>query len=192
MQINLDEKIEVAKKLNLNRQVSRLKFEKSSVNLKFKPITLRQINKRLNDGKIRVLNKFWLLFPLAISGIVGMFVSYDLCVSSNDIIRNLSILGFIVSGLLMVVSLVNIVFLDCFEQLRVVARNVTEFEHSIPYGAMLAMQEAKEKGIENFEIYYPVWGSIFNITDDPIIIGRGYNYQMLEIYAWNEDDVYES
>ncbi len=62
--------------------------------------------------------------------------------------------------------------------------------NNLPYGAMLAMKEAKEKGLVNFHIYYPINQFRQREKTDPVIVGYS-GVRMYEIFAWDDGKVYE-
>lgn len=140
--VKIEDKLQLAKQLKLERQVSIIQYEKGMFDLKFKPINLQQIKNRLKIGLKRRLEVCW----------------------------------------------------------------VNDFSYPIPYGAMLAQKEAGDAGILRHQVWYPVktnpftemfrtkivGGGIPAVSDDPIITGFNRSGKMMEIFAWNEDDVYES
>lgn len=74
----------------------------------------------------------------------------------------------------------------------------------LPYGALLAVKEAKEKGIEGFVertygetsnrgymVYYPAYASTQDrVKADPVITGM-YKGVEVEIFAWDDSKVHE-
>ncbi len=78
-----------------------------------------------------------------------------------------------------------------FPELR--KRPLAKWKDNLPTGAVLALQEAKEKGLSKFEIYYPVKKT--RMKADPVIIGYDKKDTdkkvMLEIFAWDDSKTYD-
>lgn len=77
----------------------------------------------------------------------------------------------------------------CFNKPDLKVQRLYEWKNNIPYGALLAVKEAREKGIGNFYIYYPAkLNKRYNT--DPAITGF-YNGVQVLVFAWDDDKVYE-
>lgn len=89
-----------------------------------------------------------------------------------------------------------------------------EWQDNLPYGALLALKEAKERGLKHFEIYYPITQASHRLKTDPVIVGyfkekiatymiqekpHSINFikpmistgPMIEVFAWDDGKVYE-
>ena len=78
---------------------------------------------------------------------------------------------------------------------EVKSMNLSSWKDNIPYGGLLAVKEAEQKGISGFRIYYPAKRSIEDrvierIKNDPVITGM-YNGVECQIFAWDDRNVYE-
>lgn len=62
---------------------------------------------------------------------------------------------------------------------------------NIPYGACLAVKEAKAIGLTDFEIFYPVTEQAARLKADPVIVGRDKFRNMYEVFAWDDGKIYE-
>ena len=181
--INLEEKLTVAKELKLEKQISLLQYRKGMFDLKFKQITFEQIQSRLKFARFRLSHfifsccGFLISFSPFIVVIVGI---YKEC-SANTVFWTLLTL----SGLLIICS-------AHFSIQRTRVKNcwVNDFKEEIPFGGLLALKEASEKDIVAHRVWFPVWDT--ERHSDPIITGVAPNGDWVEIYAWNENDVYES
>jgi len=49
--------------------------------------------------------------------------------------------------------------------------NLDSWEYSIPYGAALALKEAKEAGLKHFKIFFPSTEKGFLRRHDPVVVG---------------------
>jgi hypothetical protein len=62
----------------------------------------------------------------------------------------------------------------------------------LPFGALLAVKECKDRGISNeFRIYYPAKTSTFVRADDPVIVAVLPDASLLEVFAWDDGKTYE-
>lgn len=178
MTVNTQEKLELAKKLNLTHQISILEYSSEMFDLKFKPITMKEIVKRLSFNK-------WVIRKVP-----------TICASLMIILSILFTIIMkipILASIFVIVPLTSLWFSHSFQQSMVVNCWVDDFRYEMPYGAMLALKEAGEKGIVEHRVWYPTLSSPIDIlTHDPIITGITKNGALVEIYAWNENDVYES
>lgn len=179
--VNLAEKLELAKSLNLKRQISQLEYNAGMFDLKFKPISWDKVNKRLSFER-------WKLSKVPC-----------ICASLMIIMATILFLE-IKQPILMLFShipVIGLIVLQSRQTTRVLWSWVDDFHEELPFGAMLALKEAREKGILHHRVHYPIWTDLFSESmeskaDDPIITGfRADGKGMVEIYAWNENDVYE-
>ena len=202
--INLDEKLELAKELKLKEQISLLQYTKGMFDLKFKKITMDEIRKRLAFRKFNpnlIPSVCALIMTLLAFGMVYTWNAWN----ETGIVEQLPELskkGTIkfISSLAIIVSPIWLMWLrDSIRSTTVISVWVDDFKQEIPYGGLLALKESKEKGITKHQIHYPIldnpWEefktSLFSIANDPIISGFDPMGNRVEIYAWNENDVYE-
>ena len=78
-----------------------------------------------------------------------------------------------------------------FIEFYLAEKDLSNWEENLPYGALLAVKEAKEQGLKNFKILYPEkWGSQERFIADPVIVGLLGN-KAYEVFAWDDGKVYE-
>lgn len=88
-------------------------------------------------------------------------------------------------------SVIIVNALNCLREIDVEYMELKHWPHNLPSGALLAVKEAKERGISRFHIYYPALGGHF-FKSDPIIVGSYKNNTiMIEVFAWDDRKVYE-
>ena len=177
--INLDEKIALAKELELENQAKQLEYKKGDLDLKFKEITIEQIRKRLTF-------KRWNIREMDLVSFFIISVLPPIILFPALIVKNIQIIG----GLLVFISFqLLLLIISARQKTSIQTRTLNLFREEIPYGSMLAIKEAKDKGITDFNVWYPTWEE--KAATDPIITGVTPMGKMIEIYAWNENDVYE-
>ena len=72
-----------------------------------------------------------------------------------------------------------------------------DWEWDLPYGALLAVKEAKSQGFKKFKIYYPIMRTSKRLKSDPIIVGKKntqewqWREKMYNIFAWDDGKIYE-
>lgn len=73
------------------------------------------------------------------------------------------------------------------------SKYLEEWHEPIPYGALLACKEAKEKGFGSFRIYYPVKEEM-RLKLDPLITASRRNtpYTQYEVFAWDDSKIREA
>jgi len=72
--------------------------------------------------------------------------------------------------------------------------SLRDWTHRIPYGALLAVKEAKEAGIERFSIHYPTTTaerSRWLAARDPVITGYSPKGNRVEVFSWDDGKFYE-
>ena len=178
--VDITEKIELAKHLGLKKQVSDLEYKAGMFDLKFKPITYKEIFKRLCVDKWE-FRPLLIIYSVSMIGLGYIFLWAGSKVSFPAKLIISTFYGFILAWL---------IFQDIYKHARIVSCWVDDFQGELPYGAMLALKEAGEKGIKDHRIYYPTFDSVPSIKDDPIITGKTKSGVEVEIYAWNENDIY--
>lgn len=170
--INITEKLELARELNLERQISQLEHKIGMFDLKFKKITLLDMRRRLSSWRFKftgiptVCSSFMCFFAFSIFKDSGQFVIIPLVIT------------------------LCVYLLSSYQVTKINSCWANDFPYELPYGAMLAQKEALEKGILRHRIYYPTWEYHFSLKSDPIMTGEK-NGIIYEIFAWNEDDVYD-
>lgn len=76
-----------------------------------------------------------------------------------------------------------------FKKCELKDKSLNSWSDNIPYGGLLAVKEAKEAGLDNFEIYYPTKQEVRYVAD-PVIVGYSKGV-MFEVFAWDDGKVYE-
>lgn len=187
-----DEKIALAKEIGMNDwadHVTRVRQEVALLtNLKFKPINEAAIRKMLCKGRVfRAFHNEEGVITTMVTGGVGSLVSVMLAAAVP-----LHPLEAMLSGLAITAFICLTIFLFCsFPKIALDWKFLTDWKHNIPYGALLAVKEAKAADISTFRVYYPVVESR-RVMADPVITGRLRNSdQDLMIFAWDDGKVYE-
>lgn len=107
-------------------------------------------------------------------------------------------------GLPIYFLLLGLAFLSCYRRTKVKTIPICQWRDELPYGALLAMKEAREAGIagmdgydspiddpSRYQIHYPGYASSFDrVKADPVITGL-YKGVQVEIFAWDDRKVYE-
>lgn len=176
----LQEKMELAKELGMfdwaKVRLESAREIETLTSLTFKPITRRQINKKLK--------KFYWEWGMNTIPAVIFFV-LGICVLRNPI-HELNPVGIMATVMGLGFFMVNLHRTD------VHAVELYSWSDNIPYGAMLAVKEAKAQGIKKFRIYYPVKQEDKRLISDPIITGHHDNVkEELEVFAWDDGKIYE-
>lgn len=74
-------------------------------------------------------------------------------------------------------------------------KNLPDWTENIPYGALLAVKEARQAGLRDFTIYFPVTERRARVMADPVIVGYThrdvYRNNPYEVFAWDDGKVYE-
>lgn len=180
------EKLELAKELGLNtwyfdKELSKQKVAQEVEKLtgmNFKVITNTEIDKRLRrivwHGWMHTFDMFW----------VPLFIGGFFCVLFAGISN--SIFPLFLPGLFLVAYLFS-----CFAKTVVSSEHLSNWEGNLPYGALLAVKEAKANGISDFWISYPKYQKKHTrVLADPIIYGH-LNGVMIEVFAWDDGKIYE-
>ena len=187
------EKIELANELGLEwgkEMIKELEF-KSEVSkltsMNFKPITRIEIQKRLIKNNDLPIILGTILSVIGIALFIILPFLHQVKGEFNAVWLNPGILiGFI--GFLILVTAI--------ESPRVILNRMAlkDWKDNIPYGALLAVKEAKSVGLSNFWIYYPVRAER-RMMADPIIVGYlslvDEKDTMFEIFYWDDGKVYE-
>ena len=195
MAITLDEKIRAFKEAGLDFQVTLLEQEKTIkelVNMKFKPITIEEI-------RVKICSKPYKEKMLYIK-FFGFYLFHDtnLCLRYHN-------------G-----KHIKEKYVDSFPKLDV--KNLDAWDDPLPYGAALAVKEAKEQNITDFIIYFPSTEKGYLKRHDPVIVGfygrthkektclNSYSYcsatahthieidrqgVMVEVFSWDDSKIYD-
>lgn len=187
------EKVKLAQELGLHSWAA----IHGMINMKFKPITHEQISIKLGEGKrhwrlkMVDLNLFELWF-LAVIG--SGFTTIFSCGLSSVITGQLNNYHPQLHDVLIGVSvgLIGVVFAFLRSgmcRVRIEGKHLNLWTDNMPYGALLAVKEAKEAGLTNFYIHYPVLVGE-RVMADPVIVGQLGN-SMYEVFFWDDGTIYE-
>ena len=175
-----DEKYILAKELGLNGyriRVENEKLVKEFTNLKFKPITRRQIEKALRKLYFEVSGEAFM--SALFIGMIGATISIIP-------VSEVSPLFILLAPLSAVLGF----FGRAFQLAEVDSMPLRQWQDNLPYGALLATKEAKEAGLGSFQIFYPVKDSARRLLSDPIITGSK-NGIDFEVFNWDDGKIYE-
>ena len=184
----LDEKIGLTAKLEMKECNKHLRSVKELLEMKFKIVTWREVEQKVWKQGLRAAWKRILIQALVIPALlVGMVFSVTTIVnlSMGDLILtkegNLFFAGaFLIAYLISLIS--------TFQDLRVEWKWLDKWNYNIPYGALLAVDEAIKQNIKEFKIFYPMMESKLS---DPILIGHTENGNIVEIFNWDDGELYE-
>ena len=79
----------------------------------------------------------------------------------------------------------------CTQYSKVDCIGLLDWRYDIPYGGLLAVEEAKTKGISNFKVWYPMTNEAYDAKHDPIITGKTKLGNMVEVFFWDDGTVFE-
>jgi hypothetical protein len=180
-----EEKIKLAKAVGLKTWAKMREEVKSLTSLKFKSITLKEIEDKICNKRVFFSNELLLQSPIIILAIpitVAVF-----CASPTAY----GPIALLTPTLLFVLCVFGFCAFRCFHKYYLELVDLNDWTDDMPYGAFLALKEAKEAGLGNFVIYYPSTG-ITRVKADPVIVGYLKNNKtMLEVFAWDDGKVYE-
>ena len=194
--ISLEEKLDVARAVGLEAQVSLLEHQQHRAevarltNLMFRPIEREEIERlifrnlrRHPRSRLRVVGRGTLQgggLGLLIGGCVGMMETLIQAFVTNTAPPTAVIWSMGIGGCLGI--LVGYWRGDLF--LDVEKRPLISWPFELPYGALLAVQEAKTIGLTDFHIHYPTIRRA-----DPVITGCWKGVKCL-VFAWDEGLLY--
>lgn len=183
----LDEKLELTKELGLKQLHSSYKAIEELTHLKFQIVSIEEIKKKLWWGCVKSN-----LSKLALKGFLLGFAIMPLYIFDFIIVINylnatdsiaLSILcGFVMFALLHFPAGLAI----ALASIEINTKELSKWNEDVPYGALLAVKEAQQEEVHNFTVWYP---SIKKA--DPIITGETMNGNLVEIFHWDPQKIYD-
>jgi len=198
-----EEKVALAKELGLDRCAEALMAKKLSeeqtrkevaelTNLKFKPISKPQIEKMLNNRVFKHMHHTENILGIIWSSVgVAFFLGIDAIVhittKSHFDKGDVTILSL---GTACVVIDALLYFHASFPKMVTSGMKLTSWAESLPRGALLAVKEAKEAGLADFNIYYPTLEGRRVYKADPVITGKKPGItSSLMVHAWDDGKV---
>lgn len=199
--ITTEEKIALAKELKLD-SIARVLIEKAETakaiqlltGMKFKPITREQIRAKLPKFYWSLTDTtMWGFNLLMLGALLGIPIT-----ALADLLRQ-GLTGHLTKGgdpspigcsIVWVIWMTIVFIWNAYQPVEMRANSLTSWFGDLPYGALLAVKEAKEQGIEKFCIYYPVNADHERLKRDPVITGEFHGVE-LEIFAWDDGKIYE-
>lgn len=195
-----EEKIKLAREIGLTRwadvkadDAARETAEKAYIaqmsSMNFKPVTQAEIEtmlvKRVFKAFYHEGGFFMGLFGWAAASTVATLIFYGMSCGMNDPKQWL----LATAGWASLVGFIS--FLGCsFPKTRVAVKMLSEWKDNLPYGALLAVKEAKDKGLTHFKIYFPKLEE--RVKADPVITGVGVGRETeFMIFAWDDSKIYE-
>lgn len=172
----LEDKLKLAEELCIDvRHLYKQEIEES-LGLRFKRIDEKNIrNKLLGNNN--------LLFGVMVASLslIGIF-SLIYSVSSNHISFLCVMIGSFIGA--------GIIYKHKFLEVGVVG--IHRWKSDMPYGALLSIKEAKDKGFHDFLIHYPIKKSSYDrYIADPIITAISPAGSLCEIFFWDDRKVYD-
>lgn len=200
------EKMELARDLGLtgiygglHQKVETKKAIDLLTGMKFKPITRDEINKKLpsfywapKESRTWLFNLIGigLVVGMLLSALVTLVVSALFCGKDNPPAMFLVNHGWTVALSSYAAWNVAIFLLNGWHEATIRRMPLREWESEVPYGALLAVKEAREKGIEQFVISYPVTERSERLRMDPVITGIFHGIEV-EVFSWDDGQIYE-
>lgn len=191
------EKIALAKELGLNTWVEAREWATKEINLltklTFKKITADQIKKKICNPKWGwglSINNIGIQLMGSCAFLLGILFQYmheniPGGTAADKIALNILSYSFFISGAALTY------FYGIFSpDMRVMP--LEKWKDNLPYGALLSLKEAKDQGLKDFHIWYPVREEK-RVLMDPVITGvhPNVNGSTFEIFAWDDGKVYE-
>lgn len=185
------EKLALAKELGLDQYVYQREQEANErdvlTSLSFKPITDEEIEKMLCKR----------VFRLGFAANEGTAIASILFIMSSCFGIPLSIWVKGAAATFIPVLAVGLIIFTIawlavsFPKTEIKRNNLKHWNANMPYGALLAVKEAKAKGLINFMIHYPVLQDR-RVLADPVITANAAGIDKnLMIFAWDDGKVYE-
>lgn len=189
------EKIELANEIGMGnwaddaiKEINRKKAVNDLTAMKFNPTNEKTIEKKICKnywGIVSLELSPWslLVIPAILSIVFGIVFSAGLLIVFSVNISFPVGMLFVLQGIALLAR--------CFWLKPILQKMALKsWRDPIPYGAMLAVKEAKEKGIKVFDIYYPVKADSKRLFADPVITGF-YNGVLVEVFSWDDGKIYE-
>ena len=161
--------------------------------LGFKPIPVAEIAKKIGLRKVYfeldgMSASMGLMYGLLAGLLAGGLVELALHWAG---IKHPAASGFI--GPLVVLSAAGLIAGNWIHEVNLDNKAIKEWPHLLPYGALLAMSEAKSKGIEDFTIWYPTRARRIPtyVSSAPVITGETKSGLMVEIFSWDDSKIYD-
>lgn len=174
------EKIELAKSLELSGY---LNFCAAST-VKFSETSEREIaRKLLQGGPLLPVGRFLLAAGIGSWVMACILIGFLLCGAKWNRFSELEALA---GTVLMIAGSICCQMVGRYT-LEVEMQRLKGWQHDIPYGAMLKVQDAKAQGLCDFRIWFPVRN--LRRLSDPIITGRCATGKLREIFHWDDGKI---
>lgn len=169
-------------------QVKSVDEIKRLTDMKFKLISSKQIREKLSV-------QYWGEGEDSNAGLIGVGgVLAVLFLFANGIIYstgNCKLVNPVIIGLLSLCTFLALLgYKLAWVDAEIFETPLHNWDHDIPYGGLLAIKEAKDKGLNDFHIYYPAKKKEL-MKSDPIIVSKQAHGVMIEIFSWDEGIVYD-
>ena len=160
--------------------IERLKDAKVLSAYKIMPTTMEEIERKVLSGFEYLLAPKYLCIGTGIGAFLGIlsvsFFNFEECMF-------FATTGAAVGFTLMVAYRTNKV------PVNVEFMPLATWKYGLPYGALLAIQEAKNLGLDDFQIAYPVKHKPI-LDKDPVIFSSK-NGVLYEVFSWADGKIYE-
>lgn len=181
----LEEKLELAEELGLTEFKRSALMVKEAMSLKFKCTTVPEVHREIMQMVWRayrwVVIAGYLRFVFAVISAAAFFATISMPKDS------LVLAAICISSMLIFTACEIVKIEFTFE---VYDMSLEKWGHDLPYGAMLAVKEAKDAGCRNFYIFFPVKSSK-KVSADPIITAMTKNGNLVKVFAWDDSKIYE-
>ncbi|HEY5234965.1 MAG TPA: hypothetical protein VIJ14_02205 [Rhabdochlamydiaceae bacterium] len=193
-----EEKVALANELGLEKCAYALLAEKEAkkeveelTKLRFKPIDRKKIEHMLKKRIFKFFHhtNFYGEF-IGVTIVSGIFFGIDLLFRVVDPHAPHNI-AFLILGSLLGTMSFFLFARSSFPKCEAHGKLLSEWDETLPRGALLAVKEAKEAGLADFRIFYPVLESK-RVRTDPIITGKKPGSKIaLLVHAWDDGKVHE-
>ena len=180
----LDEKLEITKRLGMKECHKHLSGIKEILEMKFKTVKVEDVKREVWWQGLKAC---WKIF-LFQSAIISSGVSGLICLITIDSPTEQAKMARLIFLLIGTAGVFVFSFFMQISNLSVHQSPLRDWEHNIPYGALLATEEAMKKGIGNFTIFYP---ALRKKLSDPILVGETKKGNLIQIFNWDDGKIYE-
>ncbi len=201
------EKMALAKELGLSSYVraketeTKLKKEiEELTSMQFKVITEDEISKMLRKPYWHGVDRssdglqFWTFIVLLVGTLSAFLMPVAVLTKTPDLFTTGAYFKLVGVIELSVIAFWGLgVLFTCVRVAQVCKMPLNSWGWELPYGALLAVKEAKSKGLEDFEVYYPSRNNYYDrilLKLDPVLTSKKAG-KLLEIFSWDEGKIYE-
>lgn len=172
--IKLEERMKLFEEIGMTSMVEKINTEKEMKEQAGKLTALKLISTSQERIKKQICGKYWRFnwtsddsLKMGLGNIIAIVVCFLACV-----VRNAEDISMIYGGMAGA-TLFNLGawIYSCRKKSKLEWMTLSAWKDNIPTGALYAVKEAKEKGVTDFGIYFPVTQERHRLKTDPVIVG---------------------